>query len=169
MSPERELRCYDYVNAPYPAVCQRLGDDPRGLFARATSAAARRAEAVTTQLELRLGPLAIATEVTVTVTSVEATTSPLLTPATRFTVEWRALRGPGLFPVMHAALTVYALSSHETQVVFVGHYDPPLGWLGVALDALLGHHIAEACALRFVQEVAAELRHELAAPGIRCA
>jgi hypothetical protein len=168
MSPERELRCYDYVNQPYPAVRQLLCEDARGLLARATSVAATRAEAVTAQLQLRVGPLAIATEVEVNVTAVEETISPLRSPATRFSIEWRARRGEGLFPVMHASLTVYALSGHETQVVFVGQYEPPLGLLGAAIDALVGHHIAEACALRFVQEVAAELRHELTS-GVRCA
>jgi hypothetical protein len=168
MSTERELRCYDYVNHPYPAVRRLLGDDTRGLLARATTAAATRAEAVTTQLELRLGPIAIATEVEVTVTAVEETVSPLRTPATRFGIDWRARRGEGFFPVMHASLTVYALSAHETQLVFSGQYEPPLGLVGAAIDALVGHHIAEACALRFVQEVAAELRHELASDA-RCA
>jgi hypothetical protein len=168
MSTERELRCYDYVNQPYAAVRRLLGDDPRGLFARATSAAATRAEAVTAQLEVRLGPVAIATEVDVTVIAVEETLSPLRTPATRFDIDWRAIRSQAFFPVMHAQLTVYALSSHETQLVFSGQYDPPLGLIGAAIDALVGHHIAEACALRFVQEVAAELRHELAS-GAQCA
>ncbi len=168
MSTERELRCYDYVNQPYAAVHGLLRADTRGLLARATSVAAARAEAVTAKLELRLGPVAIATEVDVDVTSVEETVSPLRTPATRFGIDWRARRGQSLFPVMHASLTVYALSGHETQVVFSGQYEPPLGPVGAAIDALVGHHIAEACALRFVQEVAAELRHELAA-GARCA
>jgi hypothetical protein len=167
MSIPHEIRCYEHVSRPYPAVRALLADDARGLFARATRVAAARAEGVTTQLELRVGPISLTTEVDVTVIAKLDTTSPLRSPACHFELMWSAIHGGGFFPVMRASLWVYAISSHETQVVFAGDYEPPLGLVGAAFDLVLGRRIAEACAMRFVREVAAELRQELPAstPG----
>src|SRR3954452_6238071 len=99
--------------------------DARGLFARATRAAASRAEILATQLKLQVGAFDIATDVNVQGVSFEETTSPFRSPATRFGIEWRAAHRPGLFPVMHASLSLYALSAYETQLDFEGRYDPP--------------------------------------------
>jgi hypothetical protein len=63
---------------------------------------------------------------------------------------------------MEATLAVYPLSSEETQIDLHGRYRPPLGVLGNAVDALIGHRIAEASVLRFVQDVAARIDAELA-------
>jgi hypothetical protein len=57
------------------------------------------------------------------------------------------------------------LSSQETQLDLHGRYRPPLGVVGNALDALVGHRIAEASVLRFVQGVATRLSTELAEPA----
>lgn len=76
-------------------------------------------------------------------------------------LSWRAAQSPGLFPVMHAEFLVYPLSSTETQVELHGHYVPPLGVLGGALDAMVGHRFAEASVQRFVQAVAERLRQQL--------
>jgi hypothetical protein len=59
---------------------------------------------------------------------------------------------------MTATLDVYALGPGETQVDFHGEYVPPLGVVGTAIDALVGHRIAQATVHRFVQEVAERLR-----------
>ncbi len=161
MSQSHELHCYDYVNHPFPAVREALRADARGLFARATNAAAARADVLAAQLRVRLGALALAADVDIHAVSLDETTSPFGAPALRLGFEWSAVRSPGLFPAMQAALLVYALSPYETQLDFLGHYDPPLGRFGDAIDALIGRRIAEACVLRFVQEVAGQLRHEL--------
>jgi hypothetical protein len=62
---------------------------------------------------------------------------------------------------MEATLSIYALSATETQIALDGRYRPPLGALGHALDAMVGHPIAEASVLRFVQDVAARINAEL--------
>ena len=167
MSQNRELRCYDYVNRPYAAVREILRADVRGVFARATNHASSRAEELAAQLKLRLGALALAADVEILDLSLEEGTGPFGGPATRFGIDWRSLRRPALFPVMHASLSIYALSAYETQLDFEGRYDPPLGLVGDAIDALVGGRIAEACVLRFVQEVARQLRLELGAEA-RC-
>jgi hypothetical protein len=62
---------------------------------------------------------------------------------------------------MNAELWVYALTSTETQLDFKGQYEPPLGPLGTAIDAAIGHRIAEASVHRFVAEIARHLRSKL--------
>jgi hypothetical protein len=62
---------------------------------------------------------------------------------------------------MRAELSVYPLTATETQLDFAGRYEPPLGALGSAMDAMVGHRIAEASVHRFLQDVAAYLRREL--------
>jgi hypothetical protein len=156
------LRCYDYVNQPFVPVRDALRADARGIFARATGAATSRAEVLAAQLQVRAGAVAIAADVDIQILAELETTSPFGSPATEFQLAWRSLRSPQLFPAMAGALSVYALSSSETQLEFRGDYEPPLGLLGDAFDALIGRRIAEACVLRFVQDVAERLRRELA-------
>jgi len=81
-------------------------------------------------------------------------------PSTRLSLAWRAQERPSLFPTMKAALNLFPLSATETQLELEGTYDPPLGVLGNAIDAVLLHRIAEASVLRFVQDVAVFLRGE---------
>ena len=64
---------------------------------------------------------------------------------------------------MKAELAVYPLTATETQLDFSGSYEPPGGWLGSAVDAVIGHKIAEASVHRFVGQVAEYLRGHLTA------
>jgi hypothetical protein len=149
----RELRCYDYVNRPYPVVREALARDLVGIFARAAHGP---------ELHARLGSISVGVPITVRVVSVSEIER-WGQNATRFELEWKATERPGLFPTMTANLDVYALSSNETQLDLNGVYDPPLGVLGQAGDALAAHAIAEASVRRFVEEVAGYLRDRLAA------
>ena len=81
---------------------------------------------------------------------------------TTIPVAWEAVNTPGLFPLMSAELSIYALTATETQLDFLGRYDPPLGVLGSAVDALVGYKSAEATVHRFVGDVAHYLREHLA-------
>jgi hypothetical protein len=63
---------------------------------------------------------------------------------------------------MKAELSVYPLTSTETQLDFFGAYEPPFGALGKTMNAIVLHRIAEASVHRFVGEVAAHLRQTLA-------
>ena len=80
-------------------------------------------------------------------------------------LEWEAAKAPRLFPEMKGTLSVYALTGTETQLDFEGTYEPPLGPLGRGIDAMIGHRVAEASIHRFVTDVAAYLRSELAGGG----
>ena len=63
---------------------------------------------------------------------------------------------------MKATLSVWALTATETQLAFSGTYEPPLGPLGRAMNALIGHRIAQASVHRFLKDVAEYLRQTLA-------
>jgi hypothetical protein len=163
MSDGRELRCYDYVNHPYPQVRDAVMADPGGILQRATHAASTRAADVAANLKVSIGPFEVGADVKIEIDKVEDGTTALGQPMTMVSVRWQAVRGPGLFPAMTAELQLYALSPTETQLDLHGTYQPPLGFFGNALDALVGHRVAQASVLRFVQDVADYLRTTLTA------
>ena len=68
---------------------------------------------------------------------------------------------PSLFPFMKAELAIYPLTATETQLDFSGLYEPPLGAVGKALNAIAGHRIAEVAVHKFVNDVAGYLRESL--------
>jgi hypothetical protein len=77
-------------------------------------------------------------------------------------LEWEAATMPGLFPFMKGELSVYPLTSTETQLDFCGIYEPPFGAVGKTMNAIVGHRIAEVSVHRFVSDVAGYLRQALA-------
>jgi hypothetical protein len=159
---EREIRSYDYVNHPYRVVRDALASDAQGVFRAATMAAASRAEDVAAQLNVEVGGLRIGAEIATAVGEIEDSGfGPGATPVTRIPITWEAARQARLFPLMSATLFVYPLTKSETQLDFVGRYEPPLGKLGDVVDAVVGHKIAEASVHRFVADVAQFLRKHL--------
>lgn len=155
------LRVFDYVNHPYAHVRDALAADPLAVFRHATSAAAARADALSTELRASIGPIDVAADIDIRVLATETAESPTGAEATRITLEWQAARSPGLFPVMRAVLSVYALTPTETQLELEGDYQPPLGALGRVVDAAIGHRIAEASVHHFIVQVAGHLRSVL--------
>ena len=147
----RELRCYDYVNAPCDDVITALRADARGVFARATDDALRANIAgidFTVPIAIQIGE----------VKQIEA----YGIPATRFPISWKGAHRGWLFPTMTANLDVYALSSRETQLDFQGGSDPPLGVIGELGDALVAQRIAEATVKDFLRTIAAHMREKAA-------
>lgn len=166
MVQPHELRCYDYVNRPYTAVRDALRADLAGICERATRSATGRADALVANLKVDLGAFEIGTDVVIDVVDFEereqGPSGHVTTTCIR--LRWKAARAAALFPSMAAELLVYPLSRQETQIELHGHYTPPLGPLGSALDSLVGHRIADASIHRFVTDVASLLRGELEAP-----
>jgi hypothetical protein len=166
MSKRQELHVYDYVNHPYASVRDALLRDPRGIFERATTTAAARAHALGAAIHVKLGPIDVVAEVAIHVVSIDEVASPLGQPGTRLLFDWKSTNRPGLFPTMKGTLLVYALTSTETQLEFSGVYDPPMGVVGDAIDALILHRVvAQASVQHFVQDVAAYLRTGVNAPA----
>ena len=159
MSKGREIRSYDYVNHPYQQVRDALSKDAPAVFQSATKAAATRAQSVASELRLDLGGIAIQADIRVSVNGVnEKPSEGISGPETRLHLEWEAASMPRLFPLMRAELAIYPLTATETQLDFQGVYEPPFGPLGKAINAMVGHRIAEASVHRFVGDVAEYLR-----------
>jgi hypothetical protein len=162
MSKGRKIHCYDYVNHPYEQVCSALGKDAAGVFQSATKAAASRAQSIASELRIDIGGIGIQTDIEVSVKNIEAEPRKGRSgPVTRIQLEWEAARMANLFPLMNAALSIYPITATETQLDFDGFYEPPLGPLGKAMNAMAGHRIAEVCVHRFVSDVAEYLRKTL--------
>jgi hypothetical protein len=160
----REIRCYDYVNHSYEQVRDALSHDAIAVFQSATKAAASRAQSVAAELRVDIGGIAIEADIRIEVRKVEERPADSMSgPVTRLQLEWEAARNPRLFPFMKADLSIYPLTSTETQLDFSGVYEPPLGPLGKAMNAVAGHRIAEVSVHRFVNDVAGYLRQHLAA------
>ncbi len=163
MSRGREIRCFDYVNHPYATVRDALTRDATAVFQAATKAATARAHSVASQLHASVAGIDVSTDVAISVTGIENDVSDApAKPATRLRLEWQAAERSHLFPFMQAALLVYPLTGRETQLDFVGTYEPPLGPLGSAVDAIGAHRIADVSVHHFVAEVASYLRTTLA-------
>lgn len=166
MSHAREIRCYDYVNHPYEKVRAALARDAASVFQAATRAASARAHSVATALRVNLAGIEVGADVVITVgamTDIPKVTK--LGAGARLPLVWQAAKTPRLFPVMRAELSIYPLSGAETQLDFLGTYDPPFGIVGGAIDTLVGHKLAEASVHRLVADVAQHLRTTLATIG----
>jgi hypothetical protein len=163
MSSGREIRCYDYVNHSYEQVRDALAGDALAVFQSATNTAATRARSVASQLRADIGGIGVEADIKISVHKIEEKAPEAMAgPATRLQLEWEAATMPRLFPLMKAELSIYPLTATETQLDFLGLYEPPLGALGKAMNAIAGHRIAEASVHRFVSDVAGYLRKALA-------
>ena len=159
----RQIRCYDYVNHPYERVRGALTRNALTVFQSATKTAASRAQSVAAELRVDFGGIGVKTDIKIAIRGVEERVpDPISTPATTLLLEWEAATMPRLFPLMKGELSVYPLTSTETQLDFSGIYEPPFGAVGKTMNAIAGHHIAEATVHRFVNDVAGYLRQALA-------
>jgi hypothetical protein len=162
MSKGREIRCYDYVNHPYEQVRDALRQDALTVFQSATKAAASRAQSIAAELHVDSGGIGIKTDISISVKNIEEKVDAVSPPVTRLLLEWEAATMPHLFPLMKAELSIYALTTTETQLDFSGIYEPPFGAVGKVMNAVVGHRIAEVSVHRFINDVAGYLRHALA-------
>src|SRR5215471_8603368 len=158
----REIRSYDYVNHPYEHVRDALKQNAMAIFQAATKAAASRAQSVAAELHVDFGGIGVKTDIHISVKSVEEKVVELASiPVTRLQLDWQAATAPRLFPLMNGELSVYPLTSTETQLDFFGIYEPPFGAVGKTMNAVIGHRIAEVSVHRFVSDVAGYLRQSL--------
>ena len=137
-----------------------IADSDR-VFHDATSSAESRAGTVAAGLHVNIAGLEIGKEINITVYGLEQVENNREVKSSLL-LEWQAADSPRLFPVMKGELAFYPITATETQLDFQGNYDPPLGILGKAIDAVVGHRIAEASVHHFVSEVAAWLRNNIA-------
>jgi hypothetical protein len=84
-----------------------------------------------------------------------------LSPVTVLEILWEASRATSLFPSMHLELSAWPLSTTETQLEIAGEYRPPLGVVGNAMDAVVGHRIAEAAVHTLLDDVVEQMKRDL--------
>jgi hypothetical protein len=162
MSHPRIIRCYEYVTRPYGAVRGLLHRAPLDLLHRATTRAAARSNDLAGRLNVDLGGIELGVEVALEVQSVtDGEAAGGLSPVTRVAIGWQAARAPSFFPLMSGHLSAWPLTTSETQIELEGSYTPPLGALGVAIDAAVGRRVADAAVRRFVEDVVERIRDEL--------
>jgi hypothetical protein len=161
MSNARHIRCYAYVNSPYQAVRAALHARPLELFKQATTSAAARADSVTAGLRVGAMGHEIGVSINIHIDAVgdeEGVAG--LSPVTCVRLGWEAANAAALFPLMSANLRAWPLSSSETQLEIEGDYRPPLGPVGNAIDAAIGHRVAEASVHRFLEDIVEQLRRD---------
>lgn len=152
---------YDFAYVPVPAadVRRRILADHGEWLSPIAAEAAGDGEA----LRLRVGPAHSLPMLLKTVT-VEVGEPIIADDVTVVPLTWRATGRPGLFPVLSADLEVAELGASLTQLSLRGRYDPPLGAVGLRLDRLLLHRVAEASIRSFLSHVAERLAAPAAAP-----
>lgn len=162
MGNGKAIRVYDYVNQPYERVRAAIESDAAAVFRNATKVAALRARNVASELHVNIAGIEVSADIDITVTNIKNTEKTVTAPrSTKIELEWEAAKMPRLFPFMKAELSIYPLTSTETQLDLRGNYDPPLGIVGSMIDAAVGNRIAEASVLQFITDIAAYLRTEL--------
>jgi len=162
MSEPTKLRCYAYLDRPYERVRELLRRQPLDLLQRATHSASARANSLAASLKVAVAGVEIGVVARTYLHRVKEDEAIAgLPPVTCLEFGWEASRTPAFFPAMRAELSVWPLTSTETQLEITGEYRPPLGVVGDALDAALGHRVAEAVVHRFLEDIVEEIRHEL--------
>jgi hypothetical protein len=162
MAVPRALRCCEYVNRPYASVREILHREPLKLLQRATTSAAARASSVVANLRVHVAGIEIGVDVRVLVRRVrDQETGAGNVPVTRVELAWEATRAPALFPSMLAEVSAQPLSATETQLAIEGNYWPPLGPIGTAIDATVGHRVAQAAVHRLLADLAEQMRDDL--------
>lgn len=165
MAEPHGISCYQYVTRSYQDVSTLLRREPLALLQRATTSASARAKSLATSLRLSLGGLEISVDVRLHVRRIrEDRTIDGVPEALRIELTWDAMKNPGLFPSMLAELVVRRLSETETQVEILGSYWTPMGSLGTAIDAAVGHRLAKAVLHRFLVDLVEQLHSDLPGP-----
>jgi hypothetical protein len=162
VSRGQKIRSYDYVNHPFEKVRDALSSNPLAVFQAATKTAAARANSLASELRVDLAGISLSADIAISVKDIVQTKAAgAAGPSTLIHLEWEGANLPHLFPFMKAELSIYPLTGTETQLDFSGVYEPPLGVLGSAMNAVAGHRIAESSVHRFVSDVASHLRNSL--------
>jgi hypothetical protein len=161
MGQRKSVSCYGYVERPYEQVRALLHLEPVDLLQRATNSASARTRALIANLRVEVGGIEIGVDIRAHVKRVRDEEGVAgMTPVTRAEIGWEAARTPAFFPLMSAQLSAWPITSTETQLELEGDYEPPLGVIGTAINAVVGHRVAEACVDRLLHDVLEQIRRE---------
>lgn len=151
---DRPLYAYTYADVAYDDAIALLAEDPEGLLQSATDASVEHSNEVVARLELGVAGFEIGRDVVVHLGAFD----PVEQLRGVLPLHWEAADGHVLFPTVDATLEIAAMSLHPpmVQVTLAGHYTPPLGLVGRALDHV-AHRAAEAVIHGFVRDVGERL------------
>lgn len=149
---QRNLYTYTYVHVPYDEVERRLRGDPMALLQEATHSAGDRADTLTAHLRVDVGAFQLGRDAAVELGALRDVDPHCVS----LPIRWQAEDGHGVFPAMEGFLEAAQLASNPpvTQLSFIGHYRPPLGFLGAVGDAGLGRRVAEMAVHHFLMDAA---------------
>lgn len=166
MTQAQKLRCYQYVNRRFEDVRELLRTRASDIFRRATTSAAARASSLDSSLHTHIGGIDVGVDVRIHVHGTRDEEGVAgMSPVMIITLGWEATHSAGFFPVMDAELSAWPLTGTETQLEINGAYRPPMGIVGKALDAAVGHRIAEATVHQFLDDVVEQIRRDI--PEVR--
>ena len=151
MAAKTNIRWQDRVERTYQSVHDALMMHANDIFHHATRTAESRAESVAADLHAKIAGVEFRKDVLIKInsyTEIEADSEQRMI----VDLEWSSANATFLFPTMNAQLNVFPVGD-QTQLDFRGEYEPPLGMLGKAVDAVVGAKIAEASVHHFVEEV----------------
>jgi hypothetical protein len=162
MNGPQPLKVLGYVDQPYEAVRNLLQTRGGELLQRATLVAGDRTQGLIARLRVGAAGLEVGVDVRVEVSKQPSEPAVAGLPeVTHLGLSWKAAHGQALFPSMRGDLSATALTFGDTRIAFEGVYTPPFKGVGKALDALIGHRIAEAAVHRFVLDMVEQIRREL--------
>lgn len=152
---QRPIYAYAYAKVPFDDAIGLLAGDPERLLQDATEVSTEHAEHVLANLHTRIGGVEVDRDVEIELGEFD----PVEALRSVVPVHWQDAEGQPWFPTMDATLEITALSLRPplVQVTIAGTYQPPLGPVGAAVDAVAAHRVAEATTHTFVHEVATRL------------
>src|SRR5579863_9919993 len=150
MGQPRNLVCDQDIDRSFDQIAAILRARPFDLLQRATTSAAARATSMSAGLRVEIAGFEVGVSVRLLIRRVREELTPAgIEPSLLVELSWDAISKPSLFPSMLAELRVSPLSANQTHLEIRGTYWTPMGPLGVALDAAIGHRIAEASVNHF--------------------
>ncbi len=137
---------FDFVERPVHEVRQRLISDPKKWLESAFKYADEVGDTVLLKLGLGGG---IAKWIELKIGTPRMRGEVLVLP-----ISWEATGPKNLFPKMQAELEVASFGPDQTQLVFLGSYEAPLGGIGEKMDNALMHRVAEASIRKMISQLA---------------
>ena len=131
MSKGREIHCYDYVNHPYEQVRGALSKDAPAVFQSATKAAASRAQSIASELRIDIGGIGIEADIQVSVKNIEVKPREAMSRSGHPVAAGMGGRDDATPFSAHEGGSLHlSIDRTETQLDFMGVYEPPLGAAG---------------------------------------
>ena len=146
------------MERPFEAVARKLVSDTEHIFQTATSTIEQpESEQIIADLHTEVGGVKVHREIKITILSKTEYQNDNVPVS--IDLKWNSVEVAYLFPTMKGSLTARRIGN-QTQLDFLGDYEPPFGVLGQTIDTMMGASVAEDCVEQFVSDVIDRL-HEL--------